>query len=128
MLQDQATGLKSDETVLQDRVERLRRDVESLAVARFATSGSKGIPLLTGLQAPKDQVQADVLVDVVTDAGSSSLDEFELAQKQLAVKQREQSGPAHGGLPRRLSTAGSKRIPPEERLQGSRAPLRRWRK
>jgi murein DD-endopeptidase MepM/ murein hydrolase activator NlpD len=89
VLQDQAEGLKSDETVLQDRVERLRRDVESLAVARFATSGSKGIPLLTGLQAPKDQVQADVLVDVVTDAGSSSLDEFELAQKQLAVKQRE---------------------------------------
>ncbi len=89
VLQDQARGLEGEETVLQERVDRLRRDVESLAVARFATSGSKGIPLLTGLQAPKDQVQADVLVDVVTDAGSSSLDEFELAQKELAVKQRE---------------------------------------
>ena len=89
VLQDQAKGLEDEETALQERVDRLRRDVESLAVARFATSGSKGIPLLTGLQAPKDQVQADVLVDVVTDAGSSSLDEFELAQKQLAVKQRE---------------------------------------
>lgn len=89
VLQDQAKGLEDEETVLQERVDRLRRDVESLAVARFATSGSKGIPLLTGLQAPKDQVQADVLVDVVTDAGSSSLDEFELAQEQLAVKQRE---------------------------------------
>ena len=89
VLQDQAKGLEGEETVLQERVDRLRRDVESLAVARFATSGSKGIPLLTGLQAPKDQVQADVLVDVVTDAGSSSLDEFDLAQKQLAVKQGE---------------------------------------
>ena len=89
VLQDQARGLEGEETVLQERVDRLRRDVESMAVARFATSGSKGIPLLTGLQAPKDQVQADVLVDVVTDAGSSSLDEFELAQKELAVKQRE---------------------------------------
>ena len=92
MLQDQARGLEGEETVLQERVDRLRRDVESLAVARFATSGSKGIPLLTGLQAPKDQVQADVLADVVTDAGSSSLDEFDLAQKQLAVKQRELDG------------------------------------
>ncbi len=89
VLQDQARGLEGEETVLQERVDRLRHDVESMAVARFATSGSKGIPLLTGLQAPKDQVQADVLVDVVTDAGSSSLDEFELAQKELAVKQRE---------------------------------------
>ncbi|HYN34156.1 MAG TPA: peptidoglycan DD-metalloendopeptidase family protein [Ilumatobacteraceae bacterium] len=89
VLQDQAKGLEGEETVLRERVDRLRRDVESVAVARFATSGSKGIPLLTGLQAPKDQVQADVLVDVVTDAGSSSLDEFELAQKQLAVKQSE---------------------------------------
>ncbi len=89
VLQDQASGLEGEETVLQERVDRLRHDVESMAVARFATSGSKGIPLLTGLQAPKDQVQADVLVDVVTDAGSSSLDEFELAQKELAVKQRE---------------------------------------
>ncbi len=89
VLQDQAKGLEGEETVLQERVDRLRRDVESLAVARFATSGSKGIPLLTGLQAPKDQVQADVLADVVTDAGSSSLDEFDLTQKQLAVKQGE---------------------------------------
>ena len=89
VLQDQAKTLEDEATVLQDRVDRLRRDVQSLAVARFATSGSKGIPLLTGLQAPKDQVQADVLVDVVTDAGSSSLDEFDLAQKQLIVKQQE---------------------------------------
>ncbi len=89
VLQDQARGLEGEEAVLRERVERLRRDVESLAVARFATSGSKGIPLLTGLQAPKDQVQADVLVDVVSDAGSSSLDEFDLAQKQLTVKQEE---------------------------------------
>ncbi len=89
VLQDQATSLERDEVVLQERVDRLRDDVEAVALARFATSGSKGIPLLTGLQAPKDQVQADVLVDVVTDAGSSSLDEFELAQKELVAKQRE---------------------------------------
>ncbi len=92
VLQDQAKGLESDESALQERVDRLRRDVESLAVARFATSGSKGIPLLTGLQAPKDQVQAEVLVDVVTNAGSNSIDEFELVQKELVAKQKQLEG------------------------------------
>ena len=86
VMQDQATALEREAVELEARVEQLRLDVQSLAVARFASSGSEGIPLLTGLQAPKDQVQADVFVDVVTDAGSSSLDEFDFAQKELAAK------------------------------------------
>jgi peptidoglycan LD-endopeptidase LytH len=89
LLQDEARALEAEAAVLVDRVEKLRLDVQSLAVARFAASGSQGIPLLTGLQAPKDQVQADVLVDVVTNAGASSLDEFEFAQKELRAKQDE---------------------------------------
>ena len=89
VLQDQAAALEREAAGLQERVDRLRRDVEAVAIARFATSGSKGIPLLTGLQAPKDQVQADVFSNVVTDAGSSTLDEFDLAQKELKAKQRE---------------------------------------
>lgn len=89
LLQDDAERLELEADVLQDRVDRLRRDVESLAIARFATSGSGGIPLLTGLQAPKDQVQAEVFVDVVTNAGSSALDEYDLAQKELASKRAE---------------------------------------
>ncbi|HSL74553.1 MAG TPA: peptidoglycan DD-metalloendopeptidase family protein [Ilumatobacteraceae bacterium] len=89
LLQDEAGALEAEAAVLVDRVEQLRLDVQSLAVARFAASGSQGIPLLTGLQAPKDQVQADVLVDVVTNAGASSLDEFEFAQKELRDKQNE---------------------------------------
>jgi murein DD-endopeptidase MepM/ murein hydrolase activator NlpD len=86
VMEDEAAALERDADDLEARVEQLRLDVQSLAVARFASSGSKGIPLLTGLQAPKDQVQADVLVDVVSDAGSSSLDEFDFAQKELAAK------------------------------------------
>lgn len=89
VLEDQASGLRREAGVLGQRVEELQRDVASLAVARFATSGSKGIPLLTGLQAPKDQIQAEVYGNVVTNAGNSSIDEFELAQKQLRAKQEE---------------------------------------
>ncbi len=89
VLEDEAVGMERRAEALEARVDKLRRDVQSLAVARFATSGAEGIPLLTGLQAPKDQVQADVLVDVVTNAGSSSIDEFEAAQKELSEQQEE---------------------------------------
>lgn len=89
VLEDEALGMERDADVLEQRVDKLRRDVQSLAVARFATSGAEGIPLLTGLQAPKDQVQAEVLVDVVTNAGSSSIDEFEDAQNELDGKREE---------------------------------------
>lgn len=89
MLQDEAETLARDADELQARVDQLRLDVQALAVARFAASGSTGIPLLTGLQAPKDQVQADVLSGIANNAGSSSLDEFEFAQKQLAAKRDE---------------------------------------
>jgi murein DD-endopeptidase MepM/ murein hydrolase activator NlpD len=89
VLQDDAAELEKEASVLRERVEKLQRDVASLAVARFATSGSKGIPLLTGLQAPKDQIQAEVYGNVVTNAGNSSIDEFELARKELAAKQQE---------------------------------------
>jgi len=89
VLEDEAMAMQRRTDVLSERVDQLRRDVESLAVSRFATSGAQGIPLLTGLQAPKDQVQADVLVDVVTNVGSSSIDEFEAVQKELDEQQDE---------------------------------------
>ena len=89
VLEDDAVGMARRAEVLEQRVDQLRRDVQSLAVARFATSGAQGIPLLTGMQAPKDQVQAEVLVDVVTNVGSSSIDEFESAQSDLEEQQAE---------------------------------------
>jgi peptidoglycan LD-endopeptidase LytH len=89
VLEDEAVGMERRAEAIEQRVEKLRRDVQALAVARFATSGAEGIPLLTGMQAPKDQVQADVLVDVVTNAGSSSIDEFEAAQKELEEQRSE---------------------------------------
>ena len=89
VLEDEALGMEREADALEQRVDKLRRDVQALAVARFATSGAQGIPLLTGMQAPKDQVQADVLVDVVTNVGSSSIDEFEAAKKELEEQRDE---------------------------------------
>jgi murein DD-endopeptidase MepM/ murein hydrolase activator NlpD len=89
VLEDEAEQMQREVEALEQRVDTLRSDVQSVAIARFATSGAEGIPLLTGLQAPKDQVQADVLVDVVTNAGASSIDEYEAAQKELDEQQEQ---------------------------------------
>ena len=89
LLEDDARQLSLDAALLQQKVDRLRRNVEAVAVARFVTSGSNGIPLLTDLQAPKDQVQAQVLADLATNTGKGSLDEFDSAQKELVRNRAE---------------------------------------
>ena len=80
----EAETLARETDDIERRVAALRRDVEAIAIARFATSGSSGIPLLTGLQPPKDQVQAEVFGGVVNDSGASALDAFEHAEQELA--------------------------------------------
>jgi murein DD-endopeptidase MepM/ murein hydrolase activator NlpD len=89
VLQDEVERLERDSVQLQAVVDRLRRDVESVAVSRFVSSGASGIPLLTGIQAPQDQVQAEVFVDVLTNSGSDALDAYDIAQKQLVANESE---------------------------------------
>jgi len=89
LLEEEADDLAAEAEVLDKKVERLRSDVEAVALARFASSGSIGIPLLTGLQAPKIQVQAEVFGGIVSDIGSNALDEFDFAKKELLAKRRQ---------------------------------------
>lgn len=87
VLEDDLIRLELEGERLQATVDSLRRDVESVAVARFVSSGATGIPLLTGLQAPQDQVQAEVFVDVLTNTGSDTLDQYDIAQKDLVANE-----------------------------------------
>jgi murein DD-endopeptidase MepM/ murein hydrolase activator NlpD len=89
VLKDEVGRLERDTDQLQAVVDRLRRDVESVAVARFVSSGVSGIPLLTGIQAPQDQVQAEVFVEVLTNSGGDALDAYDIAQKQLVTNESE---------------------------------------
>lgn len=89
VLEDDLIGLELKGERLQAAVDLLRRDVESVAVARFVNSGVTGIPLLTGIQAPQDQVQAEVFVDVLTNTGSDILDQYDIAQKELVANEVE---------------------------------------
>jgi len=85
---DQARLQRATET-LQATVDSLRLDVESVALSRFVSSGAGGIPLLTGPEAPQEQLQAEVFVEVLTNAGSEALDLYDLAQTELAANQSE---------------------------------------
>jgi murein DD-endopeptidase MepM/ murein hydrolase activator NlpD len=83
-LEDDLAALEKEADQLQDTVESLRAEVENVAIARFVNSGAGGIPLLTGLDEPQDQVQAEVFVDVVTNTGNDALDQYAVAQERLA--------------------------------------------
>jgi murein DD-endopeptidase MepM/ murein hydrolase activator NlpD len=87
VLEDEAAALEVEVDQLQVAVDRLRGDVESLAISRFVNSGSSGIPLLTGVEEPQDQIQADVLVDVLTNTGADVLDQYDAVATELAEKQ-----------------------------------------
>jgi peptidoglycan LD-endopeptidase LytH len=77
---------------LQIEVDRLESDVEAIAINRFVSSGTDGIPLLTDFRSPVDQVQADVLVGVITETGATTLDDYEAARQQLEDKRAELDG------------------------------------
>jgi murein DD-endopeptidase MepM/ murein hydrolase activator NlpD len=90
-LEEELADLHADEAELQDTVRELRSEVEEIALARFVESGTAGIPLLTGISGPQDQIQAEVFTDILTNAGADSLDEYEAAETALSEKQDEVS-------------------------------------
>jgi murein DD-endopeptidase MepM/ murein hydrolase activator NlpD len=88
-LGDEVVQLELEAEQLETTVEGLRSKVESVALARFIGTGSSGIPLLTGIQDPQEQVQAAVFVDLLTNTGNDALDQYDEAQKELAENQDE---------------------------------------
>ena len=74
---------------LAELVEELRRSVELVAVNRFTASGATGIPILTDLREPTEQLHGGVLANVVAESGATSLDDYDAARDALKEKQRE---------------------------------------
>jgi len=74
---------------LAEVVEELRLAVESVAVNRFVSSGASGIPLLTDLRGPTEQLHGDVLATVVAESGATTLDDYDAARDALDEKQLE---------------------------------------
>lgn len=70
-------------------VDELRKAVEMVAIDRFVSSGASGIPILTDLREPTEQLHGGVLADVATESGATSLDDYEEAQTLLRDKRRQ---------------------------------------
>ena len=83
VLEEELLGLERRVELLQDEVDALRREVESVAISRYVASGTAGIPLLTEVSEPQDQIQAEVFVDVLTNTGADVIDQFDAAEKAL---------------------------------------------
>ena len=73
---------------LEARSGSLQTGVEDVAIQRFVSGGGGGIPLLSGLDGPSAQAQADVLIEIVSDTSQSTLDEYDALSKELADKRR----------------------------------------
>ena len=87
-LEDEAKRLDREAAELQAKVDALREQVEQVAVNRFVSSGNAGIPLLSGVREPSEQLQAEVLVSVATESSADAMDEFERARLALEDKQQ----------------------------------------
>ena len=88
-LEDDLNGLVIEEAQLQVTVDDLRAQVEVVALSRYIASGTEGIPLLTDVSEPQDRIQAEVFIDILTNTGADTLDQYEAAEKALGEKQDE---------------------------------------
>lgn len=86
LLNDEKSTVDAEVAALQSKVDALRRTVETVAVNRYIGTGTTGIALLSGTAGPTEQAQMAVLVDIINEASSSSLDDYADTRKQLDAK------------------------------------------
>ncbi|HWL43229.1 MAG TPA: peptidoglycan DD-metalloendopeptidase family protein [Ilumatobacter sp.] len=76
-------ALSIEVTDLEMVVSRLERAVTQVAVNRYMSSGSTGIPVLTDVRQPTSQQYGDVLARAATEASSTALDDYDQARDEL---------------------------------------------
>ena len=108
-LEDDLAALEVQETQLQATVDELRGQVELVALARYVESGTEGIPLLTDVSEPQDQIQAEVYVDILTNIGADTLDQYDAAEKALRETQDEVADRQERSRHSARSSPGSRR-------------------
>ncbi len=86
-LEEERLQLEVGELV--EEVADLKRAVEFVAVNRFVSSGASGIPILTDLRAPTEQLHGDVLASIVAESGATTLDDYDEARARLREKREE---------------------------------------
>lgn len=89
LLELEQERLERDVADLAQIVAELKAAVESVAVNRFVASGASGIPILTDLREPTEQLHGGVLAGVVAESGATSLDDYDEARTALRDSQAE---------------------------------------
>lgn len=89
LLQLDQERLRVELADLERTVAELKAAVELVAVNRFVSSGASGIPILTDLRGPTEQLHGGVLAEVVADTGATSLDDYDEARAALRDKRVE---------------------------------------
>jgi murein DD-endopeptidase MepM/ murein hydrolase activator NlpD len=89
LLQLEQERLQLEVIDLAETVAKLKADVELVAVNRFVASGASGIPILTDLREPTEQLHGGVLAEVVAESGATTLDDYEEARTALVDKEAE---------------------------------------
>lgn len=89
VLQLDQDRLRNEVEELEQRVADLREAVEQVAVTRFMSSGATGIPILTDLRDPNDQLRAVVLSQVVAESGATTIDDYDALNDELERKREE---------------------------------------
>lgn len=74
---------------LEDEIADLQVAVEEAAINRFVTGSTGGIPLLSGLDGPTDQAQADVFAAIATDISAEAFDDYDVVAEELAEKKAQ---------------------------------------
>ena len=82
----QAQQLDQERAALESEVSAARTTAEQAAVERFMSSGSTGIPVLTGYQQPLDQLSVAELSRVATSSSDDAFDQLDVAQRDLERK------------------------------------------
>lgn len=89
LLQLEQERLQMELADLAETVAELKAAVESVAVNRFVSSGASGIPILTDLRRPTEQLHGGVLAETVAESGATSLDDYDEARAALRDKRAE---------------------------------------
>ena len=81
--------LRDELSQLELEVDDLRVAVERIAIDRFVSSGASGIPILTDLRDPTEQLHGSVLAEVASETGTTTLDDYDEARDRLNDKRDE---------------------------------------
>jgi murein DD-endopeptidase MepM/ murein hydrolase activator NlpD len=74
---------------LEKKAAGLQSEVETMAVNRFVTGSTNGIPLLSGLDGPNEQVLADMFASIASSYSADAFDDFDAIADELGDKRAQ---------------------------------------